>query len=507
MSEEAHRTFACFGGTATVHVRGDGKADGEEAADRARRTLLDAHNRLSRFLEDSELTLLNRDPRGVVPASSLLRQVAATVRRAGMLSGGLVDATLLRELEGAGYRNSMEEVDGTPSSRSADVAGRRPARPHPARRWREIHVDEAAGTIARPPGLAIDSGGIAKGLVADLVGAELDGRRAYAVDCCGDIRIGGTAGLERTVLVGDPFGGDPIHELSPERRRDRDDRHSAPALDRPRWRGGPSPPRSTQRRAGLHRHRPGDGDRALGRARRGIREGGASLRPGRRRRLASARRGDRGRRRGRRAGRSGPATAGDGGGAVNAAPHLFWITSRAAGGAALLLASASVALGLMMGSRLKVVDKRDLRAVHEALSLTTLAMVTLHGVSLLGDSFLNPGLGGIAVPFAGAYRPLWTGLGIVAGYGLAALGLTYYVRDRIGAARWRKVHRLTAVFWLLAVAHTIGAGSDSAQLWFLAAGGALVLPAFALLLLRWLGRAEEAGRTELPTGPTSLESG
>jgi thiamine biosynthesis lipoprotein len=214
MSEEAHRAFACFGGTATVHVRGDGTADGEEAADRARRRLLDAHDRLSRFLEDSELTLLNRDPRREVPASPLLRQLAATVRRAGMLSGGLVDATLLDELEGAGYRDSMDGVEGPSISRSPRGAGRRPARPNPAQRWREIHVDEAAGTIARPPGLAIDSGGIAKGLVADLVGAELGGRRAYAVDCCGDIRIGGTAGLERPVLVGDPFGGDPIHELS-----------------------------------------------------------------------------------------------------------------------------------------------------------------------------------------------------------------------------------------------------------------------------------------------------
>ena len=128
-------------------------------------------------------------------------------------------------------------------------------------------------------------------------------------------------------------------------------------------------------------------------------------------------------------------------------------------------------------------------------------MVALHGVSLLGDAFLNPGLGGIAVPFVGAYRPLWTGLGIVAGYGLAALGLTYYLRDRIGAARWRRVHRLTAVFWLLAIAHTIGAGSDAAQLWFLAASGALVVPAFLLLLLRWA--REGRGQSQTRRGPTA----
>ena len=57
------------------------------------------------------------------------------------------------------------------------------------------------------------------------------------------------------------------------------------------------------------------------------------------------------------------------------------------------------------------------------MSLTTLAMVALHGVSLLGDAYLNPGLAGIAVPFVGFYRPLWTGLGIVAGYGLAVMAL------------------------------------------------------------------------------------
>jgi len=180
---------------------------------------------------------------------------------------------------------------------------------------------------------------------------------------------------------------------------------------------------------------------------------------------------------------------------LNVAPHLFWITSRAAGGAALLLASASVGLGLMMGSKRKTENKRDFRAVHEALSLTALAMVALHGLSLLGDAWLNPGLGGIAIPFVGAYRPLWTGLGIVAGYGLAGLGISYYFRNRIGAARWRRAHRLTAVFWLLAIVHTIGAGSDAAQVWFLLISGALVVPAALLLALRWLARIGGAGES------------
>ena len=130
-------------------------------------------------------------------------------------------------------------------------------------------------------------------------------------------------------------------------------------------------------------------------------------------------------------------------------------------------------------------------------------MVALHGLSLLGDAFLNPGLAGIAIPFVGVYRPLWTGSASSPATGSPALGLTYYLRDRIGAARWRRVHRMTAVFWLLAIVHTIGAGNDTAELWFLAASGAFVIPAALLLLLRWLGRAEDAELTGGLEGTTA----
>jgi methionine sulfoxide reductase heme-binding subunit len=192
---------------------------------------------------------------------------------------------------------------------------------------------------------------------------------------------------------------------------------------------------------------------------------------------------------------------------VSAAHHLFWITSRAAGSAALLVASASVLVGLMMSSSRRNPNRRDLRVLHEALSLTVLAMIGLHGVALLGDSYLNPGVSGIAIPFVGAYRPLWTGIGIIAGYGLAALGLSYYLRNRIGTSRWKRLHRLTALFWMAAIVHTLGAGSDAEQVWFLILIGAFALPAAALLLLRWLGRASSSGESSqvkrVAAGPIS----
>jgi sulfoxide reductase heme-binding subunit YedZ len=71
------------------------------------------------------------------------------------------------------------------------------------------------------------------------------------------------------------------------------------------------------------------------------------------------------------------------------------------------------------------------------------------------------------------------------------LGISYYLRDRIGPARWRRAHRLTAVFWVLAVIHTLGAGSDALLWWFLIVSGAVVVPAALLLLVRWLPAAED----------------
>jgi thiamine biosynthesis lipoprotein len=231
VSAEAHRGFACFGGIATIHVRGAGTASGEEAADRARERLLNAHRRLSRFDQESELSRFNRDPREEVPATPLMRALAGAVAIAGAASGGLVDATLLDGIERAGYRQSL---DGCHSLSLADALSsrveRKPGRPHPSARWRSVEVDEIAGTIARPPGLRIDSGGIAKGLLADLLAAELGGQRTFAVDCCGDIRIGGSSGQMRKALVGDPFGGAPIHEL-----RLRDGAVATSGIGRRRW--------------------------------------------------------------------------------------------------------------------------------------------------------------------------------------------------------------------------------------------------------------------------------
>ncbi len=176
-------------------------------------------------------------------------------------------------------------------------------------------------------------------------------------------------------------------------------------------------------------------------------------------------------------------------------PHLFWITSRAAGIATLVLSSLSLSAGLLIRSR---GERRLLggesRALHESLALATLAALAVHGLALLGDSYLHPGPVEISVPFTTAYRPFWTGVGIVAGWGMAILGLSYYARDAIGQARWRLLHRFIAVFWVLGIVHTLGSGTDAGQLWLLVVMAVPAVPAAIMLAGRLLGPPPERGR-------------
>jgi hypothetical protein len=72
-------------------------------------------------------------------------------------------------------------------------------------------------------------------------------------------------------------------------------------------------------------------------------------------------------------------------------------------------------------------------------------VLLVHALALLGDSYMSPSLIDLSVPLASSYRTFWTTMGIVAGWGLIVLGLTYYVRGRIGPARWRRLHRFTAL--------------------------------------------------------------
>ena len=147
--------------------------------------------------------------------------------------------------------------------------------------------------------------------------------------------------------------------------------------------------------------------------------------------------------------------------------HIWWLVSRASGVVALGLVSVSVVLGLTMAGKLsrRPGIGRTLSAIHEQTAVTGLVAIAVHGLSLLGDPWLNPGPAGISIPFLMAYKTVWVGLGIAAGWLAALLGLTFYVRRRIGPRLWRRAHKATILVYVLGVAHTLGAGTDASSPW------------------------------------------
>ncbi len=204
---EAVERFDCFGSSCAVLVIGDGA---EQAARLVRWRMLRWHARFSRFEPDSELSRLNADPRERVEVTSTMARLAEAAAWAAAETGGLVDSTLVTEIEEAGYVADLGEP--LPASTAfADAPQRNPARAASREWWRELKVED--GTLVRPPGLRLDSGGLGKGLFADLASETLEGYQSFAVDCGGDLRLGGSGELARRVDVASPFCGEIIHSF------------------------------------------------------------------------------------------------------------------------------------------------------------------------------------------------------------------------------------------------------------------------------------------------------
>jgi sulfoxide reductase heme-binding subunit YedZ len=181
---------------------------------------------------------------------------------------------------------------------------------------------------------------------------------------------------------------------------------------------------------------------------------------------------------------------------------FFWVTSRAAGTTAMVLASATVGFGLTMGGKLLRAAGPERRTIHEILSLSAIAAIAVHGLALIGDTWLHPSVLDVTVPFLAPYNTLYTAIGIIAGWGIVLLGLSFYARRRIGQARWKAIHRFTAVAWLLALVHTFTEGTDAGKLWFIALILLTAAPALVLLVIRHARPERRATLARSPGGET-----
>jgi methionine sulfoxide reductase heme-binding subunit len=172
--------------------------------------------------------------------------------------------------------------------------------------------------------------------------------------------------------------------------------------------------------------------------------------------------------------------------------EALWALGRGTGITALAFLTLSLALGIATrsGRPLLSLPRFAVADVHRFAALVAVMLVVLHVATLLADPYAQLRLVDWVVPFLGAYKPLWLGLGTLAFDVLAAVIVTSLLRHRLGARVFRIVHWATYALWPIAFAHALGNGTGVTRWWFLVFACSCALTVAAALT--WRLRADYA---------------
>lgn len=181
-------------------------------------------------------------------------------------------------------------------------------------------------------------------------------------------------------------------------------------------------------------------------------------------------------------------------------PLWVWYLMRGSGLVALVLLSLVVALGVVGATRWQSARWPRLvtAGLHRNLSLLALCLLAIHVGTALVDGWVGLRWFGAVVPFVATYRPLWVGLGVLAGDLVLAVVVTSLLRRHLGYRSWRAVHRATWLLWPLALAHGLTAGTDALEPWALATTAACAAMVVAAVL--WRLHAGAAPHEPTPSG-------
>jgi len=180
--------------------------------------------------------------------------------------------------------------------------------------------------------------------------------------------------------------------------------------------------------------------------------------------------------------------------------QALWALGRGTGIVALVMFTLALVLGIVTRSGRPVpgLGRFGAADLHRTAALTGTGLIGVHVVSLLLDPYAQLRLVDLAVPFLGAWRPAWLGLGTLAVDLLAVVTVVSLLRHRIGPRAFHAVHWATYVLWPVALVHALGTGTDAGTAWFrwLAAGcaGAVMWAVGWRLLPSYAGR----GRRRIP---------
>ncbi len=157
----------------------------------------------------------------------------------------------------------------------------------------------------------------------------------------------------------------------------------------------------------------------------------------------------------------------------------FWLIARSAGLTAYVVLTLSVLAGLVLKSRpFARLKAAHVTEIHRTLALTGLGALALHAAALVLDTTVKVSPAALVLPGLVAYRPAAVAAGVVGGWLFVLITSSFWLRQRIGARVWRRLHWFTYALFGLATIHGINAGTDTAQPWarnlYLGAVGSVV---------------------------------
>ena len=169
----------------------------------------------------------------------------------------------------------------------------------------------------------------------------------------------------------------------------------------------------------------------------------------------------------------------------------IWYLMRASGIVTLILLTGVFVLGIATTNRWRGRRLPGFAALslHRSISLLSVVFLGVHIATALVDPYAAVGVAAVVVPFVAGKSALWAGLGALSLDLTFALIVTSLLRRHLSLRVWRGIHWVAYLSWPLALAHSLGIGSDAGTLWLRSIAGVCIGVVVAAVAWR-LSRAE-----------------
>jgi len=183
------------------------------------------------------------------------------------------------------------------------------------------------------------------------------------------------------------------------------------------------------------------------------------------------------------------------------APTLWW-ASRAFGFVSYLALWLAMITGVLISAHGLGgwMDRKTLVELHEQWTLAGVLATVVHVLAVVSNEHAGIGIIVAFVPFASERLTAAVGLGAIALWVFALVAASSWLRTRLPYLAWRAIHALAFGAFLLALAHSVASGTDSAAAparWLHVVSGSVLAGAIVVrlsLALGWKSAARPAVR-------------